>query len=76
MYAYYDGIDKVAHAYGFGDHYDSELVAVDRMVGDVADRLPAGALLLITADHGQVDVGSRVEMLGQRGDGDVQVLLR
>ena len=76
VYAYYDGIDKVAHAYGFGDHYDSELVAVDRMVGDVADRLPAGALLLITADHGQVDVGSRVEMFGPRGDGDVQVLLR
>jgi hypothetical protein len=65
VYAYYDGIDKVAHAYGFGEHYDAELAAVDRMVGDVADRLPAGALLLITADHGQVDVGPRVEMFGR-----------
>ena len=33
VYAYYDGIDKVAHAYGLGDHYDAELVAVDRIVG-------------------------------------------
>ena len=25
VYAYYDGIDKVAHEYGLGDHYDAEL---------------------------------------------------
>jgi hypothetical protein len=57
VYAYYDGIDKVAHERGFGPFYDAELNAVDRLVGDVLDLLPAGAVLLVTADHGQVQVG-------------------
>lgn len=60
VYAYYDGIDKVAHEYGLGTVYDAELVFVDRMVEYLADRLPSGAALVITADHGQVDVGDRV----------------
>jgi hypothetical protein len=64
VYAYYDGIDKVAHAYGLGEHYDAELSAVDRIIADVVDVLPAGAIVLVTADHGQIDVGNRVELLG------------
>jgi hypothetical protein len=58
VYAYYDGIDKVAHIYGFGDYYDAELAAVDRLVGDLAGVLPPGAALVVTADHGQVQVGA------------------
>ena len=58
VYAYYEGIDKVAHAEGLGEYYDDELRAVDRLVGDVLDVLPPGAVLVVTADHGQVDVGS------------------
>ena len=54
----------MAHANGLGDHYDAELVAVDRIVADVAEALPPGAVLLVTADHGQIDVGNRVELLG------------
>ena len=57
VYAYYDGVDKIAHAHGFGEHYDAELATADRLVADVAAQLPAGAALLVTADHGQVDVG-------------------
>ncbi|MEZ5380917.1 MAG: alkaline phosphatase family protein [Microthrixaceae bacterium] len=57
VYAYYDGIDKVAHEYGLGDHYDAELMAVDQMVRAIAAQLPRGAALVVTADHGQVDVG-------------------
>ena len=60
IYAYYDGIDKVAHEYGLAEHYDAELMAVDRLVADVLDLLPPGAVLAITADHGQVDVGDRI----------------
>ncbi len=56
-YAYYDGVDKVAHERGFGPFYDAELRNVDRLVGDVLDQLPDGAVLLVTADHGQVQVG-------------------
>jgi hypothetical protein len=65
-YAYYEGIDKVAHFHGFGEHYDAELIAVDRIVGDLLDELPAGVGLAVTSDHGQVDVGSRARALDPR----------
>jgi len=65
IYAYYDGIDKVAHGSGLGELYDAELVAVDRLVADVVEQLPSGAVLVVTADHGQIDVGQRVELLGR-----------
>jgi predicted AlkP superfamily pyrophosphatase or phosphodiesterase len=64
VYAYYEGIDKVAHARGLGESYDDELRYADRMVGDVLDVLPPGAVLVVTADHGQVEVGGAVEVLG------------
>lgn len=60
VYAYYDGIDKVAHEYGLDEHYDAELAFVDRLVADVLAELPREAALVVTADHGQVDVGDRI----------------
>ena len=57
VYAYYDGIDKIAHERGFGDCYDAELRAADQLVAALAARLPRGAALAVTADHGQVEVG-------------------
>jgi predicted AlkP superfamily pyrophosphatase or phosphodiesterase len=65
VYAYYDGIDKVAHGSGLGDLYDAELRSVDRLVADLVSELPPGAALVVTADHGQIDVGPRVELLGR-----------
>jgi hypothetical protein len=64
VYAYYDGIDRVSHAYGFGAHYDAELRAADRIVADLLEALPPGVALVVTADHGQVVVGPSVEVLG------------
>ena len=64
VYAYYEGIDRVAHAEGLGQYYDDELRAADRLVGDVLDVLPPEAVLVVTADHGQVEVGGTVEVLG------------
>lgn len=63
VYAYYDGVDKVAHEFGLADHYDAELAFVDRLVADLAAVLPAGAALAVTSDHGQVDVGDKWEAL-------------
>ncbi len=60
VYAYYDGIDKVAHEYGLGNFYDSEVVFVDRIVEYLADALPPRSALVVTADHGQVHVGENV----------------
>jgi hypothetical protein len=60
IYAYYDGIDKVAHEYGLGSEYDAELAAADRLVGDVLAALPSGSTVMVSADHGQVDCGDRL----------------
>jgi hypothetical protein len=57
VYAYYDGVDRIAHAHGFGAHYDAEVAAADRLVAELLDVLPAGAVLVVTSDHGQVEVG-------------------
>jgi len=57
VYAYYDGIDKIAHERGFGEYYDAELRAADHLVAEVINVLPTDAVLLVTADHGQVMVG-------------------
>ena len=64
VYAYYDGLDKVAHEHGLGEHYRAELVAVDRVVADLAQGLPSGAALLVTSDHGQVQVDTMARLPG------------
>ncbi len=74
VYAYYDGIDKVAHEHGFGEHYDAELVAVDRLAGDLVATLPPGAALLVTSDHGQVQVGDASIALHDDVMADVELL--
>ena len=66
VYAYYDGIDKVAHERGFGAYYDAELMHVDSLVGRIIDRLVPGSALVITADHGQVHVGDNTIRLDDR----------
>lgn len=60
VYCYYGGIDKIAHERGFGEFYEAELRAADRLVADVLEALPSGTTLLVTADHGQVHVGDRI----------------
>ena len=65
VYAYYEGVDTMAHATGLGVHYAAELRAADRLVADVAAALPPGAALVVTADHGQVAVGDRARFLDE-----------
>ena len=60
VYCYYGGIDKIAHERGFGPYYDAELRAADAIVADLLRSLPSGTVLLVTADHGQVQVGDRI----------------
>ena len=72
VYAYYDGVDKIAHQRGFGPLYDAELAYVDALVAQIVAQLPPGAALLVTADHGQVHVGSNTRV----PHADVQRLTR
>jgi predicted AlkP superfamily pyrophosphatase or phosphodiesterase len=60
VYAYYEGLDKVSHEYGLGDHYGTELKWVDHLVAELLSTLPAGTCLAVTADHGQVEVGDHL----------------
>jgi len=60
VYAYYDGIDKVAHEYGLEEHYDAEIVATDRLVADLVSVLPPDACLVVTSDHGQMQIGDAI----------------
>ena len=63
VYAYYDGVDRIAHATGFGELYDAELGFVDWLVGEILSSMPAGTALAVVADHGQVDVGPRAALV-------------
>ena len=63
VYAYYDGVDKIAHERGFGEYFDAELRQADRLVADILSVLVPGSVLLITADHGQVEVGTNTTAL-------------
>jgi predicted AlkP superfamily pyrophosphatase or phosphodiesterase len=60
VYAYYDGIDKVSHEYGLGEHYDAELAAADQLVASVLEAVPPGTTVVVTSDHGQVQVGGNL----------------
>jgi hypothetical protein len=58
VYAYYPGVDEVAHAHGlFDGFYVAELGFADRLVAALLDVLPDSAALVVTADHGQIHVG-------------------
>jgi hypothetical protein len=55
VYAYYPGVDSIAHEFGLRDGvFSRELAFVDYFVGQLIDALPKNAALLVTSDHGQV----------------------
>jgi hypothetical protein len=55
VYAYYPGVDTVAHEFGLhGPYYARELAAADLLVTQLLDALPRRCALVVTADHGQV----------------------
>ncbi|HEX5588517.1 MAG TPA: alkaline phosphatase family protein [Acidimicrobiia bacterium] len=57
VYAYYPGIDEVAHAHGIeGREYAAEVSAADQLAGALLDALPDDVALLVTADHGQAQL--------------------
>lgn len=60
IYAYYEGLDKVSHEYGLGLQYDEELRWIDHLVSSILESLPSGSVLVVTADHGQVEVRDNV----------------
>ncbi|MCZ7536411.1 MAG: alkaline phosphatase family protein [Acidimicrobiia bacterium] len=84
VYAYYAGVDAVAHEYGLLDgFFERELAAVDDLADRLLSALPRSAALVVTSDHGQVhldgdswlrldDVAEMVEVYA--GDGRFRAL--
>ena len=58
-YAYYAGLDMVGHIEGPGSTaWREQLQKVDRLIGELADALPAGTHVVVTGDHGMVDTST------------------
>ncbi len=56
--AYHGDLDGAGHQYGVSSAaWVNQLAHVDRLAEQIANSLPYGALLYVTADHGMVDVG-------------------
>ncbi|MCS5682601.1 MAG: alkaline phosphatase family protein [Acidimicrobiales bacterium] len=60
VYAYYDGLDKIGHVHGLQRHYLAELRFIDALIARTIEELPDDVTLLVTADHGMVEVGQNL----------------
>ncbi|WP_367138456.1 alkaline phosphatase family protein [Saccharothrix sp. HUAS TT1] len=61
-YAYHADLDALGHVHGPGSAaWRWQLRFVDRLAAAVADELPAGGALVVTADHGMVAADDRVD---------------
>ena len=57
MYGYHADVDRAGHVYGLDSaQWRAAVAGVDRLVARLVERLPPDAALLVTADHGMVDV--------------------
>ncbi|MFD0555779.1 putative AlkP superfamily pyrophosphatase or phosphodiesterase [Stackebrandtia endophytica] len=59
---YYPGVDRAGHLHGVGSpQWHAEVAHVDRLLTDLTAAGPDTAVL-VTADHGMLDIGSRVRI--------------
>src|SRR6202165_257941 len=57
VYAYHPDLDMTGHVRGVGSHaWRLQLGLIDRLAQALAERLPPDSTLVITGDHGMVDV--------------------
>lgn len=60
---YLPHVDSAAHAFGQGsEEYAAALAAVGAIWSELETRLPPGAVMVGTADHGHVDVATHIEV--------------
>lgn len=57
VYLYWGDLDKVGHVHGCQSwQWGDELETIDGSLADLAERVPDDTLVVVTADHGMVDV--------------------
>ena len=57
VYGYHPTLDTIAHLHGIDSpQWQCAAASVDRLISRLVDGLPADAALLVTADHGMLDV--------------------
>ncbi len=60
VYLYWGDVDTAGHHKGWGSwEWGEQVESVDRELARLARSLPTGTTLLVTADHGMVDVGHK-----------------
>ncbi|OLR92132.1 alkaline phosphatase family protein [Actinokineospora bangkokensis] len=63
VYAYHADLDALGHLHGPGSGpWLRQLAFVDALAAAIADGLPRGAALVVTADHGMVTADDRVDL--------------
>lgn len=63
VYLYWGELDHTGHGHGWGsEKWIAELESVDSHLQALARALPSETLLLITADHGMVDITERIDV--------------
>ena len=63
VYAYHGDLDLTGHIRGpESDSWAAELAQVDLLARTIVDHMPADAVLLVTADHGMVQVQDPVDL--------------
>jgi hypothetical protein len=70
VYLYAPDLDSVGHKHGWeSDRWTAALEKVDVAVRALSDALDSGTGVVVTADHGMVDVPKHRQVLLQEGDG-------
>lgn len=60
---YYGDVDRAGHVSGWGGReWLEQLAIVDRMAERIAEALPPGAALYVTADHGMINAADKVDV--------------
>jgi hypothetical protein len=60
VYAYHPDLDAVGHLRGVAsESWTLQLADIDRTAALIAERLPVGAALVVTGDHGMIDLPPR-----------------
>lgn len=69
LMTYYPGVDEIGHRFGtYSSRYADALVNIDRIVGEIADRLERSGLTesttyVLMADHGMVPAKQSIDVL-------------